>query len=394
MIINSIGAKKFSLNDKKSIRLILKTSNGRFESGLSLYSNSLYNEYQLENDISFINNVLNDKIKSLEINSLEDLKKLESIIKSQEQKILRKTLYLIESAIIKAVSKDGFWSFLDKGTNMIPRPLGIIVGNSEIKRGPDFRQLLLFSLENNDFRKGIDANLRVHELLEREIKKYDKNFHGEINLQGALVPDINNFDLLDLLSRICRQVSDEFKFSIRIGINFDADSLYNKEKKLYHYNNYSSSEKEKSFKRKEQIEYMIGLVSRYNLFYIEDPLEKNDFKGYAELKKKLDCLVIGNKLIGSKSGSLNNTIKQKCVSAVILRLNDIGSLTEANEFIESCSKNNIRIIFETADYESGEDFIVQFCIAFKIPVIKYGIYKKDRDKLNEILKIEKTMKNK
>ena len=368
MIINSIEAKKFSLNGKKSIRLILKTSNSKLESCLSLYNNSLYKEEQLENDIRFINNTFNGKIKSLEINSLDDLKKIESIIKSHEQKILRKTLYLIESTIIKAVSKNEFWSFLDKSTKMIPRPLGVIVGNSEIKRCSDFRQLLLFSLENNDFRKGMDANLRVHELLEREIKKYDKSFRGEINLQGALVPDINNFDLLDLLSRICRQVSDEFKFNIRIGINFDADSLYNEEAKLYHYKNYSSSEKEKSFKRKEQLDYIIGLVDRYNLSYIEDPLEKNDFKGYTELKKKLNCLIIGNKLIGSKLDSLNKAIKQKCVSAVILRLNDLGSLTEANEFIESCKKNNIRVILETADYETEENFIVHFCIAFKFRV--------------------------
>ncbi|MBI2670395.1 hypothetical protein HYX18_00215 [Candidatus Woesearchaeota archaeon] len=392
MLIKSIKAKKFKINDKISLHIILKTSHGKFKSKLSLNSNSFYSKEQLQNDVDFVNKILKEKIKNLEINSFDDIKKLENLIKQQDKKILRKSLFVIEQSILKALSKDEFWKFINPAIKTIPRPLGIIFGRSDIKQSCDFKQILIFSLENNNFNKAIEANSRVHELLEREIKKYDKDFKGEINLQGALVANISNFDILDIISRVCKQVSDEFKFNLNIGINFDSDSIHNDDH--YHYKNFSGSEKEKSLNKKEQIAYIINLVKRYNLFYIEDPLEKDNFNGYKQLKKKVNCLIIGNKLINSKIENLNLAIKDNCINAFVLKLNDIGSLMEAKSLIDLANKNNIRLIAETSDHETDENFLVHFAIAFNIPVIKYGIYKKDKEKIDLINKIQSIMKNK
>jgi pentatricopeptide repeat protein len=89
---------------------------------------------------------------------------------------------------------------------------------------------------------------------------------------------------------------------------------------------------------------------------------------------------------------LNLAIKNDSINTLLIGFNKLGSLLEAKSLIEEAKKNKIHVITETSNYETDDNFLVHFAIAFNLPVLKYGIYRKDRDKIEEIKKIEKLMK--
>src|SRR6185437_5812656 len=125
----------------------------------------------------------------------------------------------------------------------------------------------------------------------------------------------------------------KFKLKINLGLDIASSSFY--KNKRYNYN-------DKSLSREEQADYINELIEKYNLFYVEDPLEQNDFSGFAKIKKK--NLVVGDDLTATHMNRLKKAIKNKSINAIIVKPNQNGSLLELWEIIKFCKKNKIKTI--------------------------------------------------
>lgn len=146
----------------------------------------------------------------------------------------------------------------------------------------------------------------------------------------------------------------------------------------------------------QQVEYVANLINKYDLFYVEDPLEENDFKGFKKLMKKIKnkCLIVGDDLIATSPNRLKKAIKNKSVNAVIVKPNQIGSMIKLKEVIDICKNNKIKIIISHRSGESEDYTIADFAIGFQADFIKTGIYGKVREsKLKRIIEIERNLKN-
>lgn len=392
MIIKDIEAKKININGRDSIKIILKSEKSKYESKIGISKDSFYEKQTLENDINSINRPIKEKIKGLEINNFGDLAKIHELLSSNNIKIDSKSLICIESCALKALSNNKLYNYFIPDIKIIPRPLGIIFGGSNTKLGSDLNQIILFCTETNRFEKAVNSIRRVQEILEKEAKKYDKDFREEFNAEGALVANISIFDSLDLITRLCKQVSNEMDVKLSIGINFNADNLYNDS--MYYYKNYNNNEKQKSISRKEQIKLIKTLVERYNLFYIEDPLEKNDSSGYKELRKKLVCQIVANRSFENCLESLEKLSKLKVYNAIILKQNKVASLVDYKNIVNFAKDNNIKIIAETSEAEPDDNFLANFIVSMNIEILKYGVYVKDKKVLEEIKKIEENIREK
>ncbi len=392
MIIKDIEAKRVNINGKDSIKIILKSEKSKYEAKIGVSKDSLYDKQVLENDISSINKILREKIKNMKIGNFEDLSKVHEILSSNNIKVDSKSLICIESSILKALSNNKIYNYFIPDIKIIPRPLGIIFGNSATRPSSDFSQVLIFCTETNKFEKAVNSIRRVQELLEKEVKKYDKDFRDEFNSEGALIANLTIFDSLDLITRLCKQVSNEIGVKLNIGINFGSDNLY--KDSLYNYKNYSNNERQKSLSRKEQIDFIKTLIERYNLFYIEDPLEKNDAKGYKELRKKLICQIISNNSFENSLESLNKISKLGYYNAVIMKLNRVKSLIDYKNIVNFAKEKNIKIISETSECEPDDEFLANFIVSMNIEIMKYGVYVKDKKVLEEIKKIESDIREK
>ena len=123
---------------------------------------------------------------------------------------------------------------------------------------------------------------------------------------------------------------------------------------------------------------------KYNLFYVEDPLNENDFSGFRELLKKVkkfnkNCLIVGDDLTTTNPNRLKLAIKNKSINAIIIKPNQIGSLLKVREVIDLAKKNKIKTIISHRSGETLDDTIADLAIAWNCDYIKTVIYGKVRE---------------
>jgi len=403
MIIKNIKAKKVDNSKReKTIKIIVKTSNGKYEasapSGTSKSEKAVmdFPKEGVDYSIRFVNKKLKNDLKNLEINSFEELEKVENIIKKYDntpkfENVGGNTVIALEFALLKALAKGQVWKFLNPHPKQIPRPVGNCIGGGKHikKKVGDFQEYLLLSLDARNFDNAINVNYEIYEDIKKELKNKDKSFDYEMTSEGAWAPNLSVDEILDILNNSIHKIETNFK--IQVGVDVAAQSFF--KGGFYWYRNFSRKEKEKKLSRNDQIKFVIDLVNKYDVCYLEDPLEDYDSKGYEEIRKKIGhkCLVVGDDLIATNPDILKNNLKS--INAVIVKPNQIGSLLKVKELISLAKKNNIVCIMSHRSGETTDTIISHLAVGFDCELIKAGIYGKERIvKYNELKKIEKEIK--
>ncbi|MBS3143525.1 hypothetical protein J4446_01455 [Candidatus Woesearchaeota archaeon] len=269
----------------------------------------------------------------------------------------------------------GGYKFLDG--RKLPRPLGNVIGGGMHKDNSnlEFQEFLIIPNKAKTLKEAVENNLKFHAFIHDKLKKPDKNFNDEKTDEGAWSPNLNNEDVLKLL----KKYSGKFKF--KIGVDMAASSFF--KNNLYKY-------KDKELTKDEQIDYINKLIKKYDLYYVEDPLNQDDFLGFAYINKK--ALVVGDDLIVTNIERLKRAMHLNAVNALIVKPNQCGSLFKVKEIVEYAKKNNIIPIISHRSGETMDASISHLAVGLEIPIIKTGIFGKEREyKLNELIKIEKEL---
>jgi|TARA_Y100000310_G_scaffold345794_1_gene470038 enolase len=333
------------------------------------FSEPLYSE-DIGHSIEFINNL--KQLKGTRVDDFEDLYYLESI----KEDLGANGLYALQGAILKTLSNNNVWSYLNSNADKMPIPIGNCVGGgSHGKNDVDFQEFLIFP-KIKYFSDGIFANEYIYKRLGKEFNIREKNY------VGAWAPNLNTNSILDILTRTAESASNDLGFNINVGLDLNANNLFKNE--LYKYKNFSSTRKERKLKRDEHIEFINSLIEDYDLKYIEDPVEENDEEGYKRIKSKLVC---ADNLTCTNLERLKK-IKDK-INVVSIKPNQIGSLNLVKDFIDYAKENNIIPIMSHRAGETKDDLIAHLAVAWEIPFIKCGISGKERlAKINTLKKIE------
>lgn len=219
--------------------------------------------------------------------------------------------------------------------------------------------------------KAIDINTKIW----KEVgKMLDHPRHG---IEVGWSVDITNEEALSLVSDIAR------KYNASLGVDFAASQFYKNEKYAY---------SDKEFSRERHIKYIIDLVKKFNLVYIEDPLEQGDFSGFTELKKKLkNILICGDDLTTTNPERLKIAIEKKAINAIIVKPNQIGNISDCIKVIEIAKKHKI---VPVVSHRSGETKDITICkLAQLAPLAKLGIAGNRKPKLDELRRIWFSVKN-
>jgi len=350
--------------------------------------------------ISFVN-VLGRKLVNgkTAFESFEDLEKIETEFRNYDKtENLEFTggnaLYALEAAVVKLMAlsqKKETRQFLsDSSRPAMPRPLGNCIGGGMHTKQPiktDFQEFLLIPKTNNFF-DACFINLQAYKEIKDILAKKDTKWKGYLTAENAFATTLDNESVLDLLQEIKEKIKNKFETEIDIGIDVAASAFFKAGK--YHYTNFSVSKKEKILKREEQINYILELIEKYDLAYVEDPLESGDFDGFAKLRSKTKALICGDDLTCTHPELIGKAARNKSISAVIIKPNQIGSLLATKKAVEIAKQNDIVPIISHRSGETEDDFISDLAVAWKIPMIKAGIVGKEREaKLNRLIKIEK-----
>jgi len=354
----------------------------------------------VDDAVRLVNKVLKNKLKGIELTKFDSLQKIEDLLHGLDKserwlKIGGSLVIALEFALLHAMAADAgkqLWQFLGGGKKL-PRPLGNCVGGGAHAGiyAPDIQEFLLLGLEARKFSQALFANAEIHHEMKNVLQDKDKNFTGGKTDEGAWTPTLTNLEILDLLNDTTNKINKKIKLDVTLGMDMAASEFFKEDR--YYYKKFSPVSKSRILSREEQIGFVVDLIEKYKLNYVEDPLEENDFEGFAEIKDRTECLICGDDLTTTNPVRLKQAIEQKAISAIIVKPNQIGSLIKTKEVIDIALKNNIVPVISHRSAETMDDTIAHLGVAFNCPIIKCGIVGGERlAKLNELLRIEEQLK--
>jgi enolase len=373
MLIEEVSAKKI-LNSRGEETIEVSVNGCRASSpGGKSIGKFETKPYQESLDASI--NSINSLQFPFDINSFADLKKVENAICKKynlryANNFGANALFALESAILKALAKSKnkqLWEIINPKARNFPIPVGNAIGgglhSQKFKIHPLFQEFLIIPDEFS-----FKENVRVMSEIYGKIGKFLTAI--EKNDEGAWQVPMNNGQALETLSKFSNQV--------RLGIDVAASSFFR--------NNLYVS-KEKSLDEESQIKYINNIIEKYNIFYVEDPLQEEMFHAFSRIHKK--HLVVGDDLTATQLGRLKEAIRCSSINAMIIKPNQNGSLLEVAKIIALCKENKIKTIFSHRSGETMDTSIADYAFAFGADFIKIGISTVWREaKLKRMIDIE------
>ena len=273
----------------------------------------------------------------------------------------------------------------------LPYPLGNVLGGGAHagKMAPDIQEFIAMPVGAKKFVDAVFANTRVHKRVRALIEARDKTFTGGKGDEGAWAPNLDNLTALEVVSKACENIRDEVGFEVRPALDIAASSLYDDKKQMYVY-----GREGKSRDTGEQIDFVVGLVDKYKLFYVEDPLQEEDFDGFAELTKKIGrrCLICGDDLFVTNVARIQKGIKAGAANAVLIKPNQIGTLTDTLKAVQLAKKHGRVPVISHRSGETVDETIAHLAVGWGCPIIKTGAVGGERiAKLNELIRIEEEL---
>lgn len=306
----------------------------------------------LAHDINFINKLNFSSLS--EIKRFQDLELLEKIVGKE---VGANTLFVLEATILKVLAKENkkeLWAIVSEATGRTKIPLLIsnTIGggvHSSGKKRPDFQEFLVIGKANKNFHAYKEAGAIIKA--------------SKTNDEHAWQTPIGNESVLEVM-RFAK---------MRIGIDAAASQFF-KEGKYF----YKNPQAIKS--RGEQIDYIKSIIEDYGIDYLEDPLDEDDFEGFAKLVEFAEnkCLIVGDDLTVTNFGRVKKAIAMKAVTGVIIKPNQTGSLVEVKEVVDLCKKNKIKTIMSHRSGETMDDTIADLAVGFGCDYIKIPIVGKER----------------
>jgi enolase len=270
----------------------------------------------------------------------------------------------------------------------LPYPLGNAISggqHTQGKSGPDIQEFLILPYGAESFLEAASANSQIHRKIGQELGKKDTLFCGGKSDEGAWVANVEDEGAFEIASKACEEASNDFGFECGLCIDLAASSLWNGKEKKYVYRR----EKRKRSPG-EQLDFVLELIKKHHLAYVEDPFHEEDFESFAELTRKTkNCLVCGDDLFTSDRERLARGAKLHAGNAIIIKVNQVGTLTDASETVEFAKKNGFAPVMSHRSGDTCDWHIAQLAVALGCPIIKTGIVEGARiAKINELIRIE------
>ncbi len=294
----------------------------------------------------------------------------------------------IASAQSASLSLDvPLFAMLNKhGQYRFPYPLGNILGGGS-HAGPgtsDIQEVLVCPIGSKSINEALETNFKIHKDVRILLEKKDKNFTYGRGDEGAWAPNLNNEEAISIVAQAVEDSGMTLGKDIALGIDFASSSLWDPKRNIYDYSRQGLVRT-----TQEQIDFVEDLIKNYHLIYAEDPVNEDDFESMATLtKRNINCFNTGDDMLVTSSERVYEARKYGACNAAILKVNQAGTLHDALDFADTCTKNDIRIITSHRSGESIDSHISHIAVATASKMIKTGVVGGERvSKLNELLRL-------
>ena len=268
----------------------------------------------------------------------------------------------------------------------ISLPLGNVVGGGAHAKGKrtDIQEFLVVPTKASSAAQAAEANAKVHAEIARLASQQGSPMMGKGD-EGGWVLDMTTEQTLDTISRACQTVSLETGADLRIGLDVAASSLWDEKERVYVYKRDG-----RKIDEPEQIQFMLNLIERYRLVYVEDPLHEDAFGAFAELRKKAaGTLICGDDLLVTNTARIDQAIRHGSANAIIIKTNQVGTLTDSRRAVEKAQSAGYVTVMSHRSGEVCSGELAQMAVGLSCPMIKCGVLGGERiSKLNELIRIE------
>lgn len=278
----------------------------------------------------------------------------------------------------------------------LPVPMmNILNGGRHADNTIDFQEFMIMPIGACCFREALRMCAEIYHELKALLK--EQGYNTAVGDEGGFAPDFKDTkEALQFLVDAVRKAGYEPKKDIVIALDAAATELYDKEFKKYVFEGEGKMQGGKVIRSAEEmIDYYEELIMEFPIVSIEDPLDEEDWEGWELLTTRLgrDVQLVGDDLFVTNTKRLSKGIEKNVANAILVKVNQIGTLTEAFEAIEMAKNAGYKTIISHRSGETEDSIIADIAVAFQSGQIKTGAPCRSERvaKYNQLLRIEESL---
>ncbi|MGX7014613.1 phosphopyruvate hydratase [Vagococcus silagei] len=272
-------------------------------------------------------------------------------------------------------------------TKVIPTPMmNIINGGSHADNSVDFQEFMIMPVGAANFKEAIRMGAEIFHNLAKVLK--GKGLNTSVGDEGGFAPDLgSNEEALEVIIEAIEAAGYVPGKDVRLAMDVASSEFYNKETGMY-----DLTSEGRSLTSEEMVALYEDLVAKYPIISIEDGLDENDWEGFKHLTEKLGKKIqlVGDDLFVTNTEKLKRGIEEGIANSILIKVNQIGTLTETFEAIEMAKEAGYTAVISHRSGETEDSTISDIAVATNAGQIKTGSASRtDRiAKYNQLLRIE------
>jgi len=267
----------------------------------------------------------------------------------------------------------------------IPTPLfNVINGGKHGAGNLDFQEFFLIPATGKRYHEGLQMGTELYHSL-KKILAYRNAVHS-VGDEGGFAPNLyTNMDAMEVLMEAIR--ATRYRFGVEVFFGLDVAATHFKTTRGYQIKDRASALSSREF-----INYLKDLHNKYRLLVLEDPIEEDDWGSWAAVTREIgnDVMIVGDDLLVTNKERLERAIAEKACNAILLKPNQIGTLTEFLQVVATAKKHDIKCIVSHRSGETSDATIADIAVAVQSEYVKFGAPARGERvaKYNRLLQIE------
>lgn len=348
---------------------------------------SRYNGLGVLKAVNNVNTILKDSIVGMDVFEQQkiDHKMIDVDGTPNKSNLGANAILGVSMAVLKAAANCDnmqLYKYVGNGTSLPVAMMNILNGGCHADNNLDFQEFMIVPNNRDSIHERVRVGAEVFHTLKKLLK--EKGYFTGVGDEGGFAPNLSsNEEAFQLIIEAIKMAGYTPGKDVNLAIDVAASELYENGK--YNIDG-------KGFTTEELIEYYDELINKYPIISIEDPLDQNDWEGFADITKRLKdrVQIVGDDLFVTNKKYLEKGIRLGCCNAILIKVNQIGTITETLETIELAKENNYNIIISHRSGETEDTTIADLAVGLNIGQIKTGsLSRTDRIcKYNQLLRIE------
>ena len=326
---------------------------------------SRYNGLGVLKAVNNVNTILKDSIVGMDIFEQQkiDHKMIDVDGTPNKSNLGANAILGVSMAVLKAAANCDnmqLYKYVGNGTSLPVAMMNILNGGCHADNNLDFQEFMI--VPNRD---SIHERVRVGAEVFHTLKKLlkEKGYFTGVGDEGGFAPNLSsNEEAFQLIIEAIKMAGYTPGKDVNLAIDVAASELYENGK--YNIDG-------KGFTTEELIEYYDELINKYPIISIEDPLDQNDWEGFADITKRLKerVQIVGDDLFVTNKKYLEKGIRLGCCNAILIKVNQIGTITETLETIKLAKENNYNIIISHRSGETEDTTIADLAVGDRQSVV-------------------------